>query len=184
MPTASQDENSTPTSLMSGSGLQRLLERTLGIAAGLLLLILVGITCVDVVGRYFLNAPLEGAFEMTEVLLVALVFAALPLATERREHVEVDLLASAFSQHINRLMIAFGGLFAGAVLLTFAWRLVVHSIKAAEDGTVTNALQIPLAPFGYLAAGACLISAIIAVLRGFYLPPDAEPNAAKEEGAL
>lgn len=184
MQTPSQYGNSDTRPVDGGAGLQRLLARTLGIAAGLLLLILVGITCVDVVGRYFLNAPLTGAFEMTEILLVALVFAALPLATERREHVEVDLLTSVFSHNINRLMVAFGGLFTGAVLLTFAWRLVVHAMKATGDGTVTNALQIPLAPFGYLAAAACLVSAIIAVLRGFYLPPDVGSNTAKKEDVL
>lgn len=168
----------------SGIDFKRLLERTLGVAAAIILLALVSITCVDVVGRYFLNAPLDGAFEMTEILLVALVFAALPLATERREHVEVDLLANAFNRKFNRLTVAFGGLFSGAVLLTFAWRLLIHSMKAGADGAVTNALQIPLAPFGYLAAGACLVSAIIAVLRGIYLPEDPDSDVAKEQGAL
>lgn len=183
MPTRPQKGNADP-GLDAGIDFKRLLERTLGVAAAIILIALVLITCVDVVGRYFLDAPLAGAFELTEVLLVALVFAALPLATERREHVEVDLLAHAFGHNINRLMVAFGGLFTGAVLLTFAWRLLVHSMKAASDGAVTNALQIPLAPFGYLAAGACLVSAIIAVLRGFYLPDDLGSKVIKEEGAL
>jgi TRAP-type C4-dicarboxylate transport system permease small subunit len=167
-----------------GGSFKRLLERTLGVVSAIILLILVMITCVDVVGRYFLNMPLNGAFEMTEVLLVALVFSALPLATERREHVEVDLLATIFSQNINRLLIAFGGLFTAAVLLTFSWRLTIHAMKAAEDGAVTNALEIPLASIGYFAAVACFISAIIAVLRGFKLPSEPESIVNKEEGAL
>lgn len=167
----------------AGASVQPLLERSLGVVAATLLMILVSITCIDVVGRYFLNAPLNGAFEMTEVLLVALVFAALPLATERREHVEVDLLAFAFGEKANRFLIAFGGLFTAAVFFTFAWRLWLHSAKAAADGAVTNALNIPLAPFGYAAAIACIASALLAILRGFILPVDAVAPVTKKEGS-
>ena len=182
MPARSKGRNDIPHSI-AGNAVQRLLERTLGTGAALLLLVLVLITCVDVVGRYVLNAPLTGAFEMTELLLVALVFTALPLATERREHVEVDLLASAFGGFANRLMMAFAGLFSAAVLTTFSWRLAHHALKSAENDAVTNALQIPLAPFGFLAAAACLISAFIALLRAIQLPSEPILAAEKDEGA-
>ena len=152
----------------AGAGLDigRLLERSLGIVAAFLLLLLILVTCVDVVGRYFLNAPLTGAFELTEILLAALVFTALPLTTERREHVEVDLSSGFLGALPNRLLIAVSGLFSAAVLITFAWRLFTHAMKAAGDGAVTNTLEIPLAPFGFLAAAACLVSGLIAFLRG------------------
>lgn len=103
---------------------------------------------------------------MTEVLVAALVFAALPLTTERREHVEVDLLTALLSPGLNRYVTAFAGLFSAALLATFAWRLASHAVKTMADGAVTNALGIPLAPFGFLAAFACLVSAFIAFLRG------------------
>ncbi len=151
----------------------RLIERTLGGIAALLLLALVLVTCIDVVGRYFLDAPLAGAFEITELLLAALVFTALPLATERRDHVEVDMVGHLMGERIDRAMVAFGGLFTAAVLATFSWRLFTHAMKAAADGSVTNVLKIPLAPFGFLAAAACLISTVIAVLRGFRMPDHA-----------
>ena len=165
----------------AGASIQPLLERSLGVMAAVLLMVLVGVTCVDVVGRYVLNTPLKGAFEMTEVLLVALVFAALPLTTERREHVEVDLLAFLFGDKANRVLIAFGGLFSAAVFATFAWRLWIQSGKSATDGAVTNALEIPLAPFGYAAAFACIASALIAVLRAFILPVDASQPSKPEK---
>lgn len=147
-----------------------LLNRSVGLAAGLLLFSLVLITCTDVVGRYFFDAPLAGAFELTEVLLAALVFMALPLTTERREHVEVDLLALALGPKANQWLTALAGLFSAALLATFAWRLASHAAKSMADGATTNALAIPLAPFGYLAALSCLISALIAFLRGIQPP--------------
>ena len=157
----------------SGLDIGPLLQNSLGIGAALILFSLILITCVDVVGRYFFSAPLSGAFELTEVLLAALVFLALlPLTTERKEHIEVDLLNVVLSQRVNRLLSAFAGLFSAALLATLAWRLASHAVSAAEDGATTNALTIPLAPFGFLAAFSCLVSAFIAFLRGIQPPKD------------
>ncbi|WP_165352841.1 TRAP transporter small permease [Loktanella sp. IMCC34160] len=159
-----------------------ILDWSVGIGAATILFCLVLITCVDVVGRYILDTPLTGAFELTEVLLAALVFLALPLATERREHVEVDLLG-LLGPRWNTLFSAFAGLFSAALLATFSWRLASHAWKAAQDGSVTNALEIPLAPFGYLASLSCLFCAFIAFLRGIQ-PPAHERRAKTEEGIL
>jgi TRAP-type C4-dicarboxylate transport system permease small subunit len=147
-----------------------IMQNSLGVAAGLLLFCLILVTCVDVVGRYFFSAPLSGAFEVTEILLAALVFMALPLTTERREHIEVDLLNMGLNDTAQRLLTAFGGLFSAALLSTLAWRLASHAASSYEDGAITNALSIPLAPFGFLAAFSCLVSAFIAFLRGIHPP--------------
>ncbi|MGC1505381.1 MAG: TRAP transporter small permease [Sulfitobacter sp.] len=141
----------------------------------MLLFSLILVTCVDVVGRYFFSSPLSGAFEITEILLAALVFTALPLTTDRQEHIEVDLANVVVRGKLKRYMAAFAGLFSAALLATLAWRLAVFSLSAAEDGAVTNALRIPLAPFGYLAAFSCLVSACIALFRGL-TPDDAFEN--------
>lgn len=156
------------------------LQNTLGVGAALLLFSLILITCVDVVGRYFFSAPLSGAFEITELLLAALVFAALPLTTERKEHIEVDLLNIALNNTTKRYISAFAGLFSAAVLTTLAWRLASHALSSAEVGATTNALGIPLAPFGYLAAFSCLISAFIAFLRGIHSPHDSHDEERDE----
>lgn len=147
-----------------------IMQGSLGVAAGLLLFCLILVTCVDVVGRYFFSAPLSGAFEVTEILLAALVFTALPLTTERREHIEVDLLNVGLSDKFQKLLSAFAGLFSAALLATLAWRLASHAASSFEDGAVTNALSIPLAPFGFLAAFSCMVSACIAFLRGIHPP--------------
>lgn len=153
-----------------GLDIEKVLQNTLGVGAALLLFCLILVTCVDVIGRYFFSAPLSGAFEITELLLAALVFAALPLTTERKEHIEVDLLNVFMNETTKRYLSAFAGLFSAALLATLAWRLASHALSAAEDGATTNALGISLAPFGYLAAFSCLVSAFIAFMRGIYPP--------------
>lgn len=144
------------------------LQRTLGVGAALLLFCLILVTCVDVVGRYFFSAPLNGAFEITELVLAALVFAALPLTTERKEHIEVDLLVMVLKPWVQHILSICAGIFSAVVLVILAWRLGVQGLAAADHGATTNALVIPLAPFAYLAAFSCFISAIIAFVRGIH----------------
>jgi TRAP-type C4-dicarboxylate transport system permease small subunit len=151
--------------------IRRILQNTLGLGAALILFSLILVTCVDVVGRYLFSAPLRGAFEMTELLLAALVFSALPLTTERKEHIEVDLINVVLGPKGLRFVTAFAGLFSAALLMTLSWRLAVHALSAAHDGSVTNALNIPLAPFAYLAAFSCFVSAMIAILHALQPTP-------------
>jgi len=163
-----------------GLDIGEILQSTLGVGAALLLFSLILVTCVDVVGRYFFAAPLSGAFEITELLLAALVFAALPLTTERKEHIEVDLLNVVLTSTVKRYLAAFAGLFSAALLATLSWRLATHALHAAADGATTNALGIPLAPFGYLASFSCLVSAFIAFLRGIHPPNEPDHEVGNE----
>ena len=64
---------------------------SLGIAASALLLAMMLLTFVDVVARYLFNRPIRGAFEVTELLLLVLIFAGLPLVSHADEHVDDGL---------------------------------------------------------------------------------------------
>ena len=68
------------------------LQTVLTAAAGTLLVALTLVTCIDVVARYWFNAPLSGAYELTEIFLASLIF----LAT-RRITLASRLSSTAFS---------------------------------------------------------------------------------------
>src|SRR6476660_736194 len=68
------------------------LDRALGAAAAVLLFYLMALTTADVIGRYIFNWPLRGAFELTELMLLTLIFAGLPLASRADEHVTLDFI--------------------------------------------------------------------------------------------
>lgn len=145
--------------------LQRLLDYGLGGCCSLLLAGLVGLTVVDVIGRYWFSAPVTGAFELTQLMLAALVFAALPLTTLAGEHVEVDMAYGLAPAPIKAAMRLFGALLSAGVLGAIAWRLAMHSHRLGVDGAVTNELSIGLAPIGWFAAAMAGLSALLALAR-------------------
>ena len=141
------------------------LEYSLGTLSILLLAGLAILTCVDVIARYYFNSPVNGAFELTQMMLFALIFAALPLTTARNEHVDVELVTAIAGDRIDRIFRALGNLVSAAVLFALAWRLWAHGMQLADEGAVTNSLELPLAPLGILAAFSCGLSGIAAFMN-------------------
>lgn len=141
------------------------LDRGLAVVCGGLILALTGLTVLDVILRYVFNAPVSGAFELTEVMLAALIFAALPLTTDRDGHVTVEIIDTALPHRGRKVMRLIGDVVSAAVLCLFAWRLALQALRLAEDGTTTFTVGVPMAPLAWFAAAACLLSALVAILH-------------------
>ena len=59
------------------------------------------VTAVDVAGRYLFNKPIAGGFELTEILLAALIYCGLPLVSARRDHIVIDTFDPLFSRGVE-----------------------------------------------------------------------------------
>ncbi|MGI9509960.1 MAG: TRAP transporter small permease, partial [Geminicoccaceae bacterium] len=68
----------------------------LGVAA-VLLFAMLALTCVDVIGRYLLNAPINGKTELTRFMMAGLIASALPVISAGGGHISVDLFDRFFS---------------------------------------------------------------------------------------
>ena len=130
----------------------RRVEALLGVAASTILLAMVLLTTVDVVARYLFNRPLRGAFEVTELLLVVLIFAGLPLVGFSNEHAVMDFIDRVLGRRALRgleravqavsaaLMFGLAGLVWGKADRIWAYR------------DATDVLRILYGPFVYFMA--------------------------------
>jgi TRAP-type C4-dicarboxylate transport system permease small subunit len=140
--------------------------------SGLLALVMMVTTTVDVGGRYFFNSPLHGAFEITEISMGLIVFTALPLALTRREMILVSVLFDRYPARLRRFVDGLG-LFVGGVILGFmAWRLWTYGERLWTYRERTLELRVPtglvvqtMSVLAAFAALACLV-AVVALLRG------------------
>jgi TRAP-type C4-dicarboxylate transport system permease small subunit len=147
------------------------LDRALGAAAAVLLLGLMLLTTADVIGRYLFNWPLRGAFEITELLLLALIFAGLPLASRADEHVTLDFIDKALSEggqgRLRRLI----DFVCGLIVLGLAWRVWVKAGKIAGYGDTTEVLRVPVGPFVYFMALMVAVTAVVHFLKAVWPSP-------------
>ena len=138
---------------------------TEGVSA-VVLFLLMAMTCVDVFGREVLGAPLDGATELTRLMLGVIVFGVLPAVSRREDHVTVDLLDPLFSPRAARIREAILNLVCAVALSAVCWRVWFVGADQLEYGDATEFLRIPLGPVSWfiailsgIAAAATLLNA-------------------------
>ena len=132
--------------------------------AGLPLLAMMLVTVVDVVGRYALGKPLVGGHALVQTLVFALVFLGLPLLSLLRAYMQVEWLGSALPAKLERLRqrVTDGVTVAG--LVAFGAQFLWQGAYYQRQGETIEMLEIPLALFGYLGGGLCLLAALLSVV--------------------
>jgi TRAP-type C4-dicarboxylate transport system permease small subunit len=116
----------------------------LGYVAAAVVLAMMLLTTLDVAGRYLLNKPIWGAFEITEMLLAALIFAGLPLVTLRNEHITVDLFDPVTPEWLFRIQHVVACIVGAVCTGYLSWRLWIRASGMLASGETTAQLKIPL----------------------------------------
>ena len=137
--------------------------------AGALLVLMMMVTVIDVCGRYFLNAPLPGAFEMTQFLMAGIVYAGLPRVSQNEGHITIDLLDGVTAKGIARLRDLMVNAVCTVAFGVLALRLWVLAGEAAEWGDVTQYLGWPLAPVIWFGSAMSAIAAVVHLGKVFAL---------------
>ena len=150
---------------------ERRADAALGIAASAILFCMMTLTFVDVVLRYVFNRPLRGGFEVTELMLLALIFAGLPLVTHAGEHVTMDLidrwLGARARNALTRLMEAV----SAALMFALTWFMWIQAQRIAAYGDTTDVVRILVGPFVYFMVAMILLSGLIHLYRAFAAGP-------------
>ena len=136
-------------------------EDVLGVASSAILLGMMLLTFVDVVARYLFNRPVRGAFEVTELLLLVLIFAGLPLVSYADEHALMDFVDRLLGPRGQRsLQGAVHALCAGVMGL-LAWLVWKKADRIWAYGDATDVLRIAYGPFVYFMAAMIGLTALI-----------------------
>lgn len=142
----------------------RVLERTLGVVLAADLFAMMMVTVVDVVGRYFFNAPMPAGYEITSVMMGLSVYFGLPLTTARREHIRIGLLDELFRGRARQVQTRLVDLFCAGALALFAWFLWVQGDTLAAEHNMLLFLDVPLAPFVYAMSVLAGFTVLVVVL--------------------
>ena len=115
--------------------MKKSLEILVSTLAGLALMAIMVLTFLDVSGRKILSHSITGSLELTELLMVVVIFGALPLVSLKGEHVVFDLVWNSVGPRVRRAMRIAGHLMIGslaAIALPGSWDYVRFM---AREGT-------------------------------------------------
>jgi len=146
---------------------ERQADAVLGIAASILLAGMMVLTFADVVARYLLNRPIRGGFEITELALLVLIFAGLPLVSHADEHVTMDfidrLLPASWVNAWARMIHAV----CAAIMFFLTWQVWIKAGRIAGYGDTTDVLRILVGPFVYFMVAMIALTGLVHVFKVF-----------------
>jgi TRAP-type C4-dicarboxylate transport system permease small subunit len=152
------------------------MKKTLEIACGLLaaiaLFAIMALTFFDVGSRKLLDNSIPGSLELTELLMVVVIFAALPLVSLRGEHVTFDSLDAWTPPALRRLQAVLVHLLCAVAMLALGWLMWREGGQFLASGETTAQLKILKAPFIYAMGVLCALTGLVHL--GLVLRPPAE----------
>ena len=149
----------------------RRVEGVLGVVSSLILLVMMALTFVDVVARYLFNRPLAGAFEVTELLLLVLIFAGLPLVSFSDEHATMDFIDRLLGPRSQRWLEALVQLVNAAFMFLLTWLVWLKADRIWAYRDATDVLRIVYGPFVYFMAIMVAVTGIVHLSKVIYPAP-------------
>jgi TRAP-type C4-dicarboxylate transport system permease small subunit len=133
------------------------------------------ITVADVVARYLINHPIRGAFEITELGLLLLIFAGLPLVSHADEHVTMDFIDRVLPPRTLGVWVRFVHAVCAALMFFLTWQIWIKAGKISGYGDTTDVLRIVLGPFVYFMAVMTALTGVVHIFKVY------APGAAKAQ---
>jgi TRAP-type C4-dicarboxylate transport system permease small subunit len=155
---------------MPTSRLARTLDRLLVATTAASLFAMMAFTFADVVMRYLFARPVRGGLEVVELLMVAMIFSALPLVSRRDEHVTIDTVEQHFPDAVKAGLRRAMHAIAAAGLAGAGWLMYRKAATLAEFGDRTQLLGVPIAPFVYFMAALLAVTALVHLAKTFLAP--------------
>ncbi len=148
-------------------GWVRPLSRFMSRIASVILFLMMILTILDVVLRKLASKSILGTVELTEFMLVILVFFSLAQTEVLDGHVKVDLVMSRFSARVQGLMDMLTQFVCFVLSLLITWSSLDYSEKMRLSEEVTQDLLIPVYPFIYFVALGCLVLSFTLLVKFF-----------------
>jgi TRAP-type C4-dicarboxylate transport system permease small subunit len=135
------------------------MARKLYWVAGVAIVVMMLLTCADVILRYF-RKPIPGTYELVCFLGAAAVAFAMAHTSVERGHVAVSFVVSLFPRKIQGLIESITTCFGLFFFTLIAWQSVIYANDLRLSGEVSLTLELPFYPFvygiGFSAAVVCL----------------------------
>ena len=122
-------------------------SRVMNIVAMVALVAMMLLTVVDVLMRTLFKLPVLDSPQLTQYLMVCVVFFGLAWCAARERHIKVDLIVSRFSPRTQALFDSVTMFLGLAVTVVMTWRSLLETFVAYRYNAATTVLEIPAYPF-------------------------------------
>lgn len=113
------------------------------------LLVMMAITCIDVIGAKVFRSPLYGALDIVVLAQIIAVSCATAFALLLGRHVSVEFFMMLLPERLRALIDTVISFFGMTFFVLISWRLCAYGYSLQVGGEVSATIRIPLYPFAY-----------------------------------
>jgi len=134
-------------------------------AVSVMMLIMVA----EVIGRYFLRRPIKGSPELVEIVMLLVVFFGIGYATQKKSHVNVDLIVSLFKRRTRAILDSFLSFINMGVIVLMVWQFGARAWELFKNpGPSTTTWEIPLLPLIMIVEVGCFLLCLELIIEFFH----------------
>lgn len=116
----------------------------LGLGAALVLALMMYVTFIDVIGRYFFNRPITGSIEIISCLMGMMVFLGMGLTTFEDGHIRADVLTQMLPHRAQAILDAAVHVLSIGTAGLMCWRLLLVALDRTAVMSTTQVLGLPI----------------------------------------
>ena len=124
------------------------------------LFLMMCLTLADVIGRNLFNRPILGAFELTEFMVLVLIFSFLAYAQSHKSHINVDLFMMFFPEKLKIFIEIFNHLACLAIMILIVWMGFEKAFEMMGTRESSPNLAVPSYPFVFFLVLGCAVLCI------------------------
>ena len=128
-------------------------------------LVMMFITCIDVIGAKLFLLPVFGAIDIVMLSQVVAISFAAAAALILGRHVRVEFFVVMLPRRVRALIDIIIHLLGLALFIVIIWRLCVYGYLLQTGGEESATARIPLAPFAYSIALASIPVCLVFLLE-------------------
>jgi len=140
--------------------ISRVLNQIMIWLAGVLLTIMILLTCANILSR-IVWVPIKGTFELMGYFGAVITAFALGYTQMEKGHIAVDILVKSFSKRTRNILNSINYSVCLVFFMITGWQIVKYGIILIKTGEITETLRIPYYPFVFGVAFGCGILSLV-----------------------
>ncbi len=138
----------------------RVLVLALSVAAGIGVLLMIGVTCADVALRAY-GRTLHGAYDIVRIAGAVTIACALPYTSAVKGHVAIEYFFHKLGRWGRIVVDSVCRTVVIVLFSAFSWQCVAYGNSLRRTGIVSLTLQIPLFWLAYVIAASCVVTMFV-----------------------
>jgi TRAP-type C4-dicarboxylate transport system permease small subunit len=129
------------------------------------MLVMMSITCIDVVGAKVFRSPLLGAIDIVMLVQIVAISFAASMALILGRHIQVEFFIRLLPRRVRAVVNSVILLLGLGLFMVITWRLFLLGYLLQTSGDYSATIYIPYYPFAYGIALACIPVCLVFLLE-------------------